>query len=72
MGERSFFSVNYDLIVRNTVMPYDLYVNASALKDKQKYVRIFPQGEELSEEELNKYGWCMKAFKELYRVDAYN
>jgi len=55
VGERSFFSVNYDLIVRNTVMPYDLYVNASALKDKQKYVRIFPQGEELSEEDLENF-----------------
>ena len=50
--ERSFFSVSYDLIVRDKVVPYDLFVNASSVEKKQKFVRIFPQGEELTADDL--------------------
>jgi HD-GYP domain-containing protein (c-di-GMP phosphodiesterase class II) len=59
MEARSFFSVSYDLVCVGTVMPYDLYVNSSALKEKQKFIRIFPEGEELTSDDL-------KGLKEKY------
>jgi HD-GYP domain-containing protein (c-di-GMP phosphodiesterase class II) len=52
MTEMSFFSVSYDLICTDEVMPYDLFVNSSALKEKQKFVRIFPEGETLTNDDL--------------------
>jgi HD-GYP domain-containing protein (c-di-GMP phosphodiesterase class II) len=53
VSEQSYFSVSYDLIVTGKVQDYDLFVNSSAVKNKQKFVRIFPQGEELTESDLN-------------------
>ncbi len=50
--ERSYFSVSYDLIVRDKIVPYDLFVNSSSVEKKQKFVRIFPLGEELTGDDL--------------------
>lgn len=49
----SFFSVSFDLIVHGEALPFDLYVNASAVEKKQKFIRIFPQGETLTLDDLN-------------------
>jgi HD-GYP domain-containing protein (c-di-GMP phosphodiesterase class II) len=49
---RSFFSVRYDLITTGLKLPFDLFVNSSSLKEKEKFVRIFPAGEALSTEDL--------------------
>lgn len=57
--ERSFFSISYDLITTGPI-PYDLFVNASSLEKKQKFVRIFPAGEELTDKDL-------KTFKTKYQ-----
>ncbi len=53
MAQRSFFSVGYDLILKDTNMPYDLFVNSSAVKNKQKFIKIFPEGEFLSDGDLS-------------------
>lgn len=57
--EKSFFSVNFDLIVTEVQQQYDLYVNSSGNKEMQKFVRIFPVGEILTKDDLlnfkNKY-----------------
>ena len=63
MSPRSYFSVNYDLIVFNTVMTYDLFVNASGLADKQKYVRVFSAGQELTLADLQEF---KKKYPQLY------
>ena len=52
---RSFFSVRYDLIQVGVPIPYDLFVNSSSIKDKEKFVRIFPTGGVLSKEDLENY-----------------
>lgn len=39
---QSYFSVQQDLIVLDRALPYDLYVNSSSVKGKDKFVRIFP------------------------------
>ena len=52
MNKRSYFSVSYDLITRDEAVTYDLFVNASSVQVKQKFVRIFPQGEILTTDDL--------------------
>lgn len=44
-------------------MPYDLFVNSSSIEEKQKYVRIFPAGEELTQEDLVEF---KKKYLQLY------
>lgn len=63
MANRSVFSVRFDLIVRDQVIPYDLFVNASSVERKQKFVRIFPAGEELTSQDLDEY---RTKYKQLY------
>jgi HD-GYP domain-containing protein (c-di-GMP phosphodiesterase class II) len=52
---RSFFSVRYDLIQVGTPMDYDLFVNSSSIKEKEKFIRIFPAGGTLNKEDLEDY-----------------
>lgn len=52
MIERNFFSVSADLITKDKPLPFDLYINSSIIKNKQRFVRIFPIGEVLTSEEL--------------------
>lgn len=56
---RSFFSIRSDLVPQGVTLAYDLYVNSSAAKSKDHFVRIFPKGDLLSkddfEEMLHKY-----------------
>jgi HD-GYP domain-containing protein (c-di-GMP phosphodiesterase class II) len=53
--KRSFFSVRYDLIQVGTSIAYDLFVNSSSIKEKEKFVRIFPAGGVLVKEDLEDY-----------------
>jgi HD-GYP domain-containing protein (c-di-GMP phosphodiesterase class II) len=48
----SFFSISFDLIIVNRVLTFDLYVNSSAAENKEKYVRVYPKAEMLSNEDL--------------------
>jgi HD-GYP domain-containing protein (c-di-GMP phosphodiesterase class II) len=54
-AELSFFSIRYDLIEINQPLLYDLYVNSSVIKKKDKYVRIFAAGGTLEESELTDF-----------------
>ncbi|MFZ4714757.1 MAG: HD-GYP domain-containing protein [Bacteriovoracaceae bacterium] len=51
----SFFSIGQDFIVIGEPMPYDMYINSSSLSNKEKFVRIFPEGEILSQEMLDEF-----------------
>lgn len=63
MAEQSFFSVGYDLISKESNLTYDLYVNSSAVKNKQKFIKIFPEGEYLSNYDLSE---LKKKYFQLY------
>lgn len=52
---RSFFSVKYDLIQVGSPLSHDLFVNSSSIKDKEKFVRLFPIGGILSKDDLLEY-----------------
>lgn len=53
--KNSFFSVRYDLIQVDKVIPYDLYVNSSVITGKEKFVRLFKAGGILSSTEVDEF-----------------
>lgn len=55
----NFFSVSFDLIVVDQIIMYDLYVNSSSAEHREKFVKIYPRGEILSQQDL-------AAFKKKY------
>ncbi len=63
---RSFFSVRYDLIQVDLPLVYDLFVNSSSIKEKEKFVRLFPTGEVLSREDLDE---CHRKYPQLYVLE---
>lgn len=60
---QNFFSVGFELILRDLPIPYDLYINSSALAQREKFVRIFPLGGLLSNEDLKEF---KKKYHQLY------
>lgn len=50
-----FFSVPDQMIVVNSSIPYDLYINSSRVQGREKYIRIFPQNEILGEDQLKSF-----------------
>jgi len=60
---QSYFSVSFELIMLDQPMTYDLYVNSSSSEVREKFVRIFPVGQILSEEDLKVF---RKKYHQLY------
>ena len=52
MKKKSFFSVSFDLILKEASLPFDLYVNSSAHSDRERFVKIFPEGDILETKDL--------------------
>lgn len=59
----SFFSISFDLILLNKPMTYDLYVNSSTSETREKFVRIYPRGDVLHEEDIKIF---RKKYHQLY------
>jgi HD-GYP domain-containing protein (c-di-GMP phosphodiesterase class II) len=51
----SYFSVSFDFILLDKNLPYDIYINSSSHKLKDRFVRIFPLNGILSQNELAKF-----------------
>lgn len=51
----SFFSVRHDLIQTDQSILFDLFINSSVIKGKEKFVRIFCSGGNLSKEEIEDF-----------------
>jgi HD-GYP domain-containing protein (c-di-GMP phosphodiesterase class II) len=62
-GKLSYFSVRRDLIQLDRPLSYDLFINSSVVKGKEKFVRIFPAGGILSRPELEEFH---KKYVQLY------
>lgn len=54
-GKQSYFSVRRDLIQLDKPIGYDLFINSSVVKGKEKFVRIFPSGGTLSKDEVEEF-----------------
>jgi HD-GYP domain-containing protein (c-di-GMP phosphodiesterase class II) len=63
----SYFSVGFDLILVDKELPYDLYVNSSSNKLKEKFVRIFPMTGLLSKDDVENY---KKKYHQLYILES--
>lgn len=50
-----FFSVGIDLIPLKESLPFDLFVNSSALAERERFVRIFPKGGHLEKKDLQDF-----------------
>ncbi|HLW55749.1 MAG TPA: HD domain-containing phosphohydrolase [Bacteriovoracaceae bacterium] len=68
MSNQSFFSVRHGLILTDQILTYDLYINSSSIKDKEKFVKIFKQGEALSKEDLEEFH---RKYHQLYVSEAH-
>jgi HD-GYP domain-containing protein (c-di-GMP phosphodiesterase class II) len=53
--KHSFFSVRYDLILIDQPLMYDLYINSSVVKEKEKFIRIFVNGGVLTKTEIEEF-----------------
>ncbi len=62
-GKQSFFSVRRDSIQLDKPISYDLFINSSVVKGKEKFVRIFPTGGILTKTEVEDFH---KKYVQLY------
>lgn len=62
-GKQSYFSVRHDLIQLDKPISYDLFINSSVVKGKEKFVRIFPSGGTLQKDEVDEFH---KKYVQLY------
>ena len=63
----NFFSVSFDLILLNKEIPYDLYVNSSSSKERERFVRVHPKNDPLDLEDLKLF---KKKYFQLYVHEA--
>lgn len=61
--DTDFFSIQYDLVQTDENLPYDLFVNSSIIKDREKFVKIFSAGNKLSRKEIENF---IKKYFQLY------
>ena len=55
MSGKSYFSVSYDLIPKDSKVSYDLYVNSSSVEKKQKFIKVFQKENFLSKKDLEEF-----------------
>lgn len=48
----NFFSVSFDLILLDSPLPYDLYINSSASEERERFIRVYPKNDSLGESDL--------------------
>lgn len=51
----SFFSIRYDLIPTDEMLVFDLFINSSSVKGKEKYVKLISAGGVLNKEEVEEF-----------------
>jgi len=53
--DKSYFSISFGLVIIDQDLPYDLYINSSTHAKREKYVRIFHQGNTLELSDLDDF-----------------
>jgi HD-GYP domain-containing protein (c-di-GMP phosphodiesterase class II) len=64
---KSFFSISFDFVITQKSIPYDLYINSSAINGKEKFVRIFPLNGVLSNDDVTTF---KKKYHQLYILES--
>jgi HD-GYP domain-containing protein (c-di-GMP phosphodiesterase class II) len=65
--EKSYFSISFDLVITKIAIPYDLYINSSSIKEKEKFVRIFPMDGVLLADDIASF---KKKYHQLYILET--
>jgi HD-GYP domain-containing protein (c-di-GMP phosphodiesterase class II) len=65
--KKSFFSISFDFVILEKSIPYDLYINSSAVAGKEKFVRIFPLDGTLLTEDVATF---KKKYHQLYILES--
>lgn len=52
LGSESFFSISFELVLTGATLPYDLFINSSTHETREKFVKVFAAGNNLSEDDL--------------------
>lgn len=55
MSGTKYFSISFQFIPLDEPMLYDLFVNSSVREGREKFVRVFPIGQELHKEDIVKF-----------------
>ena len=63
----SFFSVSFDLILIDQNLPYDLFINSSTHETREKFVKIFANGNSMSADDLVSF---KKKYYQLYVLES--
>ncbi|MDC1174752.1 HD domain-containing protein [Bacteriovoracaceae bacterium] len=63
----SFFSVSFDLILIDQKLPYDLFINSSTHETREKFVKIFANGNSMSADDLVSF---KKKYYQLYVLES--
>ena len=66
MASKSYFTVQADLLLLGGPLPYNLYINAAGDSGRVKFIRIFPEGDILTSEELKS---LQEKYVQLYLID---
>ncbi|MBT7608197.1 MAG: HD domain-containing protein [Bacteriovoracaceae bacterium] len=64
---KTFFSISFDFVITQTSIPYDLYINSSGIKDKEKFIRVFPLGGVLTTDDVATF---KKKYYQLYILES--
>lgn len=51
----SYFSVRHDLVQSGQPLMYDLFINSSVVKGKEKFIKVFASGGSLSRDEIDEF-----------------
>ena len=60
---RSYFSVPAKSIATGKPLTFDLYINSSAIENREKFVRIYPKGETISDQDVQNF---QTKYRQLY------
>lgn len=52
---QSFFSISFELILTDQELPYDLFINSSAIESREKFIKIVRRGDSISKDDLSQY-----------------
>lgn len=63
----SYFSISPDLVVTNEPIPYDIFINSSAIETREKYVRIFRKDGVLAREDVQAF---MSKYHRIYVAES--
>lgn len=64
---QSFFSISFDFVTLDREIPFDLYINSSSRSEKEKFVKIFPRGDVIEQDDME---YFKRKYHQLYVLES--